>query len=189
MKKILLMMAVLLIGSTTLAQNVIGSPVYYNDSTQYRPGHGMGYENERKTHPYHPLHLKQDYDYNKVFVETRLMLGGLDAAWGLDLSYVPGDWGGYVSNMWGSNYDYMSAGAVYRLSAPYSDYDWQLYGGLLFGPGMGCEGGVRVAFDNFGRNNFSWWSASLGVGSIQGYGFVKIGLSIGLTGIALIDLL
>lgn len=189
MKKILLIVAVLLFGGSTFAQNVIGDPVYYSDSTQYRPGHGMGYENTRHVRPYRPVRQQKGFDFNQVFAESRLMFGGLDAAWGVELAYVPGDWGGYVSNMWGVRYDYMSAGAIYRLSGSEAEHDWQLYGGLLFGPGMGCEGGVRLAFDNFGRNNFSWWSASVGFGSIQGYGFVKLGLSIGLSAITLIDLL
>lgn len=184
MKKIILVLVVLLVGGASMAQNVIGSPVYYTDSTQYRPGHGLDFEHPAHMHRVTPNHHRMRTvrnDFNQVFLETRLMVGQLDVSVGFDVAYVfPSDWGIYASWMWGHYYDWPSMGAVYRLSSPGDDLDWQLYGGLVFGPAAGLEGGVRLAFDNWGRNNLSWWSLNMGVMEVQGYSFLTLGCSLGI---------
>lgn len=184
MKKLFLLLVLLSSFGVAMAQNVIGAPVYYSDSTQYRPGHGTAYDSNPRLHRYGTKGFaKSENDFNKIFLEAKAMIGTLDATLGASLTYVPDDWGLYASCMWGVNYDWSSFGGVYRLSGPYSQYDWQLYGGLVFGPGIGGEAGVRVAFDNvLSSNDFSWWSLSMGVTAIQGYSFFTMGCSIGLTG-------
>lgn len=193
MKKILLSLVLVILAGTAMSQNVIGDPVYYTDSTQYRPGHGMGY-NQPSYHPYRQnqpqrLHHVRNTDVNRWFVETKMMLGELDGALGVDVAFVPEKWGVYGSSLWGNRYDWISCGGIYRITEPGRSRDWQLYGGLVFGPTMGSELGIRVAFDNFGANGFSWWSASLGMANVAGYGFINVGLSIGLSGAGLLEIL
>lgn len=189
MKKLAFFVLLLAMCGVAMAQDVIGEPIYYTDSTQYRPGHGMGYNihtpssSHRQYRPAQHRSLKEN-DFNKVFLESKVLLAPFDAALGLDLSYVPENWGIYASSLWGVNFDWITFGGVYRLSAPYSVNDWQAYGGLVFGPAVGFEAGIRLAFDNqLSPNNFAWWSVSMGVGCIQGIAFLNVGCSIGLSGL------
>ena len=188
MKKWLLILCMIVVGGSVMSQNVIGKPKYYKDSTQYTPGHGMGYEAPSATLGVHKSQL--GHPFNVVFLETTTMVGGSDIAFGLNLAVVPSAWGVYGSALWGFNYNWYKAGAIWRISRPNEWIDWQLYGGVVCGERynfeVGGELGFRFAMDNiYGSYRFSWWSMSMGIAVVRNSPFFTFGLSIGLSGLSL----
>lgn len=161
-------------------QNVYGSTQYYNyedDPDYYR----------RPKNPYRTF----GHNFNKLFVEGTILVSSyLDLAFGTHVSYVPQQWGGYVAVMNTINSypsevllspsDWYSVGATFRCSDPRKSSDTQLFGGLMFHEGAGCEFGMRYAADNiFGNRGFSWWGLSFSVGYVNHTSFLSIGLSLG----------
>lgn len=189
MKRILMILCLVMFGGMAMAQNVIGKPIYYSDSTQYRPGHGMDYDNPPMMFDSH--NSKRYYKTcNTFFLESSMMFGAYDAAMGVNFSVVPAKWGIYGSALWGYNYDWVKAGGIFRITNLKSPVDWQVYGGLVFGPGVGADLGFRFSIDNiFGNHNFSWWSATMGVSIVGGSAFMTCGFSIALSGFSLFGFL
>lgn len=122
------------------------------------------------------------------FSDVKLLAGSDDFGVGLTYSYLPELWGfgltGYIgiSNLW------LGGGALYRLSRPWSRYDWHLYanGGIRCADGRFAEvrptleAGIRMAAPT-GLRSFCYSSGSLGVlTDFQGV-YATIGLSVTLS--------
>ena len=122
------------------------------------------------------------------FAEVRLLFGQEDAGVGLMYSYVPEVWGfnfsGAVSfeNLW------LSAGAAYRLSKPWSSYDWHLFAnagvrcpdGRFRGLAPTLEAGVRMSAPT-GLGRFSYSSGMLGVMTDFSGVYLTLGFSVTLS--------
>ena len=118
------------------------------------------------------------HDFSSWFCEVKFLSGQLDAAIGLNLSYNPYIWGGYITVMNGVNAYWASAGVLYRFSGIHSRIDCQAYAGLVAGYGYGAEAGMRIARINRHKKNFSWVSVSMGA-AVTNYGsFFTCGLSL-----------
>lgn len=175
MKRILILLAFSIIAGCAMSQNVIGKTIYYNDSTQYRPWHGYGYDN---------THYDFDDIFNTVFLEPSIMFSRDDLAFGFNLAVVPGQWGGYVKGAYSHYADWWSFGPAYRLSNRHQDYDLQLYGGLMIGHtpypnNVGGEIGLRISGDRtFCNSWYSLWSGSIGFSVINQDIFLTIGMSL-----------
>ena len=65
------------------------------------------------------------------FAEIRLFTGLYDAGVGLDYTYLPEIWGFNLTGNVGYANLWLSGGAAYRLSKPWSRYDWHLYGNAV----------------------------------------------------------
>lgn len=64
------------------------------------------------------------------FAELKFLAGIDDLAFGANYTYLPEVWGFHVSAMKGMYYNYLLAGAEYRLSKPWNEIDCHLYGSL-----------------------------------------------------------
>ena len=122
------------------------------------------------------------------FAEIRLFTGLYDAGVGLDYTYLPEIWGFNLAGNVGYANLWLSGGAAYRLSKPWSRYDWHLYGNV----GVCCEdgsfrhvrpsleAGIRWASPE-GMRGFCYSSGTLGVmTNFDGlYVTFGLGLSVG----------
>lgn len=170
MKKIFWSLILLCISSWAIGQNVIGSPRYYSDSSQYKPWHGYGYE---KTH--------RSFE-NSLFIESQVLCGSYDVACGANIAWVPENVGFYGSFMTGINADWWSFGPVVRLSDKDSYTDVQLYGGITladFYSGLypGGEIGIRVSKTE-DSGILSLCGASIGMRYVGGSSFLTLGISL-----------
>lgn len=93
------------------------------------------------------------------FAEVRFIASTDDFAVGADYAYLPEVWGFHVCAMVGKKYNWLMAGADYRLSKPWSNVDLHLYGSLGVAQSEywkyvrpALEAGVRVgAAEQLGR--------------------------------------
>lgn len=176
--------------AATDGQNIYGATQYYNyedDPDYYR----------QPKNPYRTF----GHNFNKLFVEGMLLAPSYgNIALGAHMAYVPQQWGAYVAVMNSVDYypsefllspsDWYAVGAAFRCSDPRDLADFQLYGGLMFHEGAGCELGLRYACDNyFGNGGFSWWSVSLSLGYVNNNSFFTLGLSMGIVGTGILGLL
>ncbi len=126
---------------------------------------------------------------SQFFLEYKSVLGFSEIGQGVQAAYVPSRIGGYVGFMstqysklvpvevvrkWQyeentlagfervtSRHAWFSLGGVLRLTERPRRLDWQLYGGVLLGDGVGAEYGFRVAKAT--SSSFSWNSFSMGL--------------------------
>lgn len=126
-----------------------------------------------------------DQDFCHYFLESEILIGPGDAAWGLSFTCLPERIGVYGSLLGGIYDNWLSCGLVWRASQPDNRFDWHFYGGDVWGPSIGLEAGVRISAT--GQNNggaFSWWSGSLGVIAMEHQAYFTIGISIGVLGLS-----
>ena len=121
------------------------------------------------------------------FLELRYTSGPDGFGLGAMYSYNPEVWGFNVSAfMMDYNYYWFSGGAVYRLSKPWTTYDWHLYGNVgvsydhtaIHQLHPTIEGGLRCAAPN-GLGKFCLTSGSVGV--MTNFDGVYITFGIGLS--------
>ena len=160
---------------TPRERNVLGAPVYYdtlgNIIGQTPSGDGFYHR------PRHHFRNRLDSEYNSFFFETELLFGHNDAAFGLQLTWLPTQWGLYGSALRGINHYYFTFGPALRLSDCGDYLDWQLYGGLVATRRPGFEVGFRLAGPR-SRSGFSWTSLSVGGGYANRQGYMTIGFSL-----------
>lgn len=168
--------------------NVLGAPVYYNVDGSVRQGGHRG--NPRGTYhrPEHHYRNTLSSHFNTFFCEAETMLGPKDIAIGLNFTYLPERWGVYGSMLAGFRYNYASLGAALRLSDTHDDIDWHLYGGAIYGDGLGGELGLRLGGTR-NRSGFGGCTGSMGVAVMDGRGYLTLGLSLDLTALTALSLL
>lgn len=118
------------------------------------------------------------------FAEVRFLVGIDDVGVGADYAYLPEVWGFHASALFGRYNNYLLAGADYRLSKPWDEADWHLYGSLGICTGdrwhyvrPALEAGVRVAAaEQIGR--FCFTSGTLGVLTTGDTWFVTVGFGL-----------
>lgn len=158
--------------------NLQNNPDYYDyeDNAYY----------QRSRRPYGHL----GHNYCNWFLEGEGLYGPHDLAYGFNLAYVPNRFGVYASLMGGINADWLTVGAVCRVSEPQQRLDWQLYGGIVVGYGYGAEAGIRLATNadrNYGK--FCWNSISAGVLNAGGVFYGTFGVSLEWVGLTTLLLL
>ena len=176
------MTAVLLVLSVTAwaqtpnrSHNVLGAPVYYDTLGNVR---GNATPGDTTWHlPKHHYFNRLSNDFCSSFLEIEGLLGFKDAAIGINYTYLPERWGGYGSLLFGINHVYLSAGAALRLSNNGSLFDWQLYGGPVYGGRLGGELGFRLAMPRR-DGDFCWTSLSTGMIVMPHRVFFTCGLSL-----------
>lgn len=174
--------------NTQKESNVLGTPVYYNLDGSVRQGNHRGNPRGEYQMPEHHYKNTLSRQFNSYFCELEGMVGEKDMAVGLNFTYLPERWGMYGSMLVGFRYNFASLGAAVRLSETYDDLDWQLYGGIICGDGLGCEGGMRLAGTRSG-SGFGWCSGSMGVAVMDGRGYLTLGLSLEISAITALALL
>ena len=185
MKRFLVVLLLLLSGGMASAQNdTVALPDAVADSDAYAF--------EEYTAPRrNPLRYFGS-PFADHYCEARLMIGSCDNALGVAYTYLPEVWGGHFSAMWGLNCYWLTGGADLRLSKPWSDYDWHLFGSVGAGQDrfdrrwhpMG-EVGVRMGAPS-NPDRFGHLSGSLSVCLTDEGWAVVCGLSITLTGFILL---
>lgn len=169
--------------------NVIGAPVYYNTDGSVRSRDNQrGNPRGEYVRPRHHWRNTLDSRFNSYFCEVEGMLGTGDLAVGMNFTYLPNRWGVYGSLLGGINHDYVTLGPVVRLSEYDDPCDWQLYGGLMAGDGIGAEAGMRLAAPKRG-GSFGWCSGSMGMAFIDGESYFTFGFSLDLTAIIALSLI
>ncbi len=168
--------------------NVLGAPVYYNLDGSVRSGNHRGNPRGEYVRPKHHYQNTLGNNFNSYFCEAEFLVGEKDQAIGLNFTYLPDRWGVYCSMLTGFRYNYFSVGPALRFSEVDDWCDWQLYGGLMVGDGLGGELGLRIASEKT-RSNFGWCSGSMGVAVMDGRGYLTLGMSIDLTAITALSLL
>ena len=181
MKRILTIAALLLAGVYVFAQSDTAGDTLYSS-----------YSAVDDTVEYHAPKRNPIYyfgnPFNDHFAEIKLFAGPYDAGVGIDYTYLPEVWGINASGHIGYANLWLSSGASYRLSKPWSDSDWHLYGNA----GICCEdgsfrhirptleAGIRWASPN-GLNHFCYSSGTLGaMTNFDGVYFTfGMGLSLG----------
>lgn len=118
------------------------------------------------------------------FAEIRFQATPNDFAIGADYAYLPEVWGFHASAMVGKEFNWLLAGADYRLSKPWNNVDWHLYGSVGISecdnwhsvhPAL--EVGVRVGSpEQMGR--FCLTSATLGLLTTGDNLYVTIGFGL-----------
>lgn len=125
------------------------------------------------------------------FAEFKYFGGWDDYGVGLSYTYLPELWGGHVTAYVGDMSYSIMAGAEYRLSKPWNNVDWHLYGsvGVRQKQCMGvttrpmAELGLRVA--NGGpKGGFCYSSGTLGVMYDGRDAYVTIGFGVSITALA-----
>lgn len=118
------------------------------------------------------------------FSELRFLVGIEDMGLGFDYAYLPEVWGFHVSAIFGGYNEYFLAGADYRLSKPWDNADWHLYGSL--GACLGNHGdylrpalevGLRAA-SPIQQGRFCFTSGTLGVLTTGDTWYLTIGCSL-----------
>ena len=176
------------LSNTQRESNVLGSPVYYNLDGSVRRGGDRGNPRGEYQMPEHHYKNTLSRHFNTYFCEVEGMLGEKDMAIGLNFTYLPERWGIYGSMLTGYRRNYASLGAALRLSDTYDDLDWQLYGGVICGDGIGGEGGMRIGGSR-SDSGFGWCTGSMGVAVMDGRGYFTLGLSLELSTIVALSLL
>lgn len=130
------------------------------------------------------LSLKDQYadsEASEWFLEGKALLFSLTGV-GLQAAYVPGHFGAYGTFAVGSDryfrHTVLAAGAVLRPVARPRWLDFQVYGGLAGGYGVGFECGFRFAAVS--NTRFSWVSGSYGWIFTNKGTIVTLGVSIDL---------
>lgn len=175
-------------GARQHESNVLGAPVYYNLDGSVRQGGHRGNPRGEYHRPEHHYRNTLSSRFNTYFCEAEALLGDKDVAAGINFSYLPERWGIYGSMLAGFRHNYVSVGPVLRLSDTDDVFDWHLYGGLMFGDGVGGEGGMRIGAAR-GNSGFGWCTGSMGVAVMDGRGYFTLGLSLDLTAISGLSLL
>lgn len=168
--------------------NVLGAPVYYNLDGSVRVGGYRGNPRGEYMMPDHHYRNTLSRHFNSWFCEAEAMVGDKDAAVGMNFTYLPERWGIYGSMLAGRRYNYASLGAALRLSDTYDIIDWHLYGGLIYGDGVGGECGMRIGATR-GKTGFGWCTGSMGVAVMDGRGYLTLGLSLDVTAMAALTVL
>lgn len=130
----------------------------------------------------------------KHFAELKLYLGPTDIGLGLNYTYLPEVWGGHVTGYVHNNL-WVLVGPEYRLSKPWSDTDWHLYGSVGISHDMdfgttqpAMEIGVRAgSTDRDG--GFCFNSGSLGIMTDFESVYLTIGASLSVSAILTLLLL
>lgn len=125
------------------------------------------------------------------FAEFKYFGGWDDYGVGVSYSYLPEIWGGHVTAYVGEISYSILAGAEYRLSKPWNDLDWHLYGsfGVRQNHYMGvstrplAELGLRVASGG-PESGFCFSSGTIGVMYDGRDAFVTIGFGLSITALA-----
>lgn len=168
--------------------NVLGTPVYYNrDGSVRTPGNHGNPRGEYQL-PEHHWRNTLGSHFNTYFCEAEAMIGDKDVAVGMNFTYLPERWGMYGSMLVGERHSYLSLGPTLRFSDKYDELDWQLYGGVMIGDGVGGEFGMRIAGSR-NESGFGWCSGSMGVAVMDGRGYMTLGLSLEITAIAALSVL
>lgn len=103
------------------------------------------------------------------FMEASSIVGVGDIALGISYAYVPEVWGGRVQYQYGFNHRWLALGPELRLSKPWNEADWHIYGTVgasiekdnnAVRPTL--EFGARVA-PGQNRGRFCFSSYSMGV--------------------------
>lgn len=132
--------------------------------------------------------------FSEHFLEAKGFLGIYDIGAGISYAYLPEVWG-FNASAYVHNTLWVLGGPVYRLSKPWNDTDWHLFGSVGINydadfatvhPAM--EVGVRANFFDTG-DKFCMNSASLGVMTDFDGVYVTIGASVSLSLIYLILIL
>lgn len=168
--------------------NVLGTPVYYNLDGSVRTAGHRGNPRGEYMRPRHHWRNTLDSRFNTYFCGVEGMFGSEDIAVGLNFTYLPNRWGIYGSLLTGVHHDYASLGAALRLSDYDDACDWQLYGGIVAGDGMGGELGMRIAAPRH-NGTFGWCSGSMGMVFLDGSSYVTLGLSLDLSAIVALSLI
>lgn len=122
------------------------------------------------------------HNFSTISIEFSYLEGSSDRAWGAMVSYTPEVWGGYASCHIGEYYLWGSCGAEYRLSKPWSDLDWHLFGGVAVGDGVGPEIGIRLMADaTTNHSKVGWIGGSLALRFTSGGSYCLLGLSMALS--------
>ena len=159
--------------ATTLKNNVLGAPVYYDTLGNVR---GTTPHSDAPRLPRHHYFNRLSNDYCSYFLEVKSMIGH-DLAFGASFTYLPERWGFYGSALAGLRRPYFAAGPTLRLSDYGGSLDWQLYGGLVVSRHLGAEAGIRMALPKR-SGSFSWESVSMGTTFVNGHFFFTCGLSL-----------
>ena len=196
MKK-LIVIALLLMGGTVWAQDVVRDTVAKavpvtavdtididdNDTIDYDVYgnvQGSGSNSAVYHRPEHHYLNNLDSRYCNIFVEGAMLSGRHDVAFGGSFTWLRKRWGFYGSVLGGIHHTYLNLGAALRLSGYRSAFDWQLYGGVGGGGRhLGGTVGVRMALPKR-SGEFCWTSVSLGYANYGGYSFMTAGLSLDL---------
>lgn len=133
-----------------------------------------------------------DSPFASHFVECKMMAGAADLGLGVEYAYLSEVWGFHVSGIAGIFSSWGLAGVNYRLSSPWANADYQVYGSFGFRNGIddsfvvdyntrcmrpALELGMRVsAVDGWGR--FSTTSVSLGYLTDFTHNYVTLGLNV-----------
>jgi len=122
------------------------------------------------------------------FANIKLLIGPQDFGIGAEYSYLPELWGFGLSGFVGYSNLWLAGGANYRLSRPWSHYDWHLYanGGIRCADGRMAdvrptlEAGIRMASAE-GLGSFCYSSGSIGALTDFRHVYLTVGLSITLS--------
>ena len=181
MRRTLTFALMLLCGTVVCAQNdlvadsLAADTAYYYDTVEY---------SAPKRNPIYYF----GNPFCDHFCEIKALAGLWDVGIGLDYTYLPEVWGFNVSGMVGLNNLWLSGGADYRLSKPWSEMDWHLYGNA----GIRCEdgsfsqirptleAGIRLASPE-GLGRFCHTSGTLGVLTDFDGVYVTFGLGLSVT--------
>ena len=118
------------------------------------------------------------------FLDLNTLLGTEGMAFGGTYTYLPEVWGAHLGGFFGFNGYWITAGADYRLSKPWSQKDWHLYGttGIChdkfdntYNPVLGA--GVRMAAVE-GLGKFCFTDMSLGLTTNFSCTFVTFGFGL-----------
>ena len=185
MKKALII-GLMILGVTPLWAQTDSVLVPLSDDTLYS-------EDEYQAPNINPIYYFGN-PFSEHFAEAKAFVGIEDIGVGLSYAYLPEVWGFNLS-AYAHNTLWVLGGPCYRLSKPWSDYDWHLFGSLginydedfaTLRPAM--EVGVRANFFDIG-GKFCMNSASLGVMTNFDGTYVTVGASLSISLICLILLL
>ncbi len=177
MKRALVFITFLVLGVCVMAQrrNVVDTSAATYDTVQY---------SAPKINPIRYF----GSPFCSHFADIKLLVGVEDFGVGLDYAYLPELWGFGLSGYLGYANLWLSGGVQYRLSKPWSRYDWHFYGHA----GVSCidgsfrhvrpalEAGVRMAAPT-GMGQFCYSSGSLGVLTDFSGIYLTVGLSVTLS--------
>lgn len=177
MKKVLTYVVILLLGVAASAQN------HHEVDTSAATYDTVEYHAPKKN----PI-LYFGSPFCEHFAEFRLLFGQEDMGIGLMYSYLPELWGFNLTGTVGFDNLWLSAGAAYRLSKPWSSYDWHLFANA----GVRCpdgqfmhiaptlEAGLRMSAPT-GMWSFSYSSGSVSVLTDFSGVYFTLGLSVTLS--------
>jgi len=176
-----------LLPAATLSDSAFSTGIAQDDSSAYYP------EVQYKAPNRNPIYYFGS-PFASHFAELDFLFGADDMGIGLTYAYLPEVWGGHITGLTGFRARWLMVGADYRLSKPWSRFDWQLFTSLGyrhgtldnsllssagpdhmgFGPAM--QLGIRMGRIPY-RGSFCLSSASLGVLTDFNQVFVTLGFS------------